>query len=167
MSFDFFERVLDRRQPATISGVRFAAGKTSATVTAAGGGVSTVQLGSAPVIREGILTVALDDLAKIYGAADFRIFDVHTYNRTPADLVSVKTVTYNRIAVNIRPGERFLRVGGAIHANDTTGLTTKVAADDPRIDKRTLSVTAQNVNGKIFVPVVEFMRLFGKTVTAE
>jgi S-formylglutathione hydrolase FrmB len=167
MTFDFFERVLDRRQPATISGIRFAAGKTSATVTAAGSGVSTVQLGSAPVSRDGILTVALDDLAKIYGAADFRIFDVHTYNRTPADLVSVKTVTYNRIAVNIKPGERFLRVSGAIHANDTTGLTAKVAADDPRIDKRTLSVAAQNVNGKIFVPVIEFMQLFGKTVTAE
>ena len=59
------------------------------------------------------------------------------------------------------------RVGGAIHANDTTGLTTKVSADDPRIDKRTLSVAAQNVNGKIHVPVVEFMQLFGKTASVE
>jgi len=167
MTFDFFERVLDKRQPANISNVRFAAGKTTATVTAAGGATSTVQLGSAPVSQNGTLTVALDDLAKIYGPADFRVFDVHTYNRTPADMVSVKTVTYNKVAVNIKPGERFLRTGGAIHANDTTGLTTKVAADDPRIDKRTLSVAAQNVNGRIHVPVVEFMQLFGKAVAVE
>lgn len=167
MTFDFFERVLDKRQPANISGVRFAAGKPVATVTAASGATSTVQLGSAPVSQNGVLTVALDDLAKIYGPVDFRVYDVHAYNRTPSDLVSVKTVTYNRVAVNIKPGERFLRVGGAIHANDTTGLTTKVAADDARIDKRTLSVTAQNVNGKIHVPVIEFMQLFGKTVTVE
>ena len=167
MTFDFFERVLDRRQPANIGSVRFAAGKPTATVTATGGSTAMVQLGSAPVSRDGVLTVALDDLATIYGTADFRIYDVHAYNRTPADLVSVKTVTYNRITVNIKPGERFLRVGGAIHANDTTGLTSKVSADDPRIDKRTLSVAAQNLNGKLFVPVVEFMQFFGKTVTVE
>jgi len=167
MTFDFFERALDKRQPANISNVRFAAGRNTATVTAAGGATSTVPLGSAPVSQNGVLTVALDDLTKIYGPADFRVYDVHAYNRTPADLVSVKTVTYNKIAVNIKPGERFLRVGGAIHANDTTGLTTKVAADDPRIDKRTLSVAAQNVNGRLHVPVVEFMQLFGKAVTAD
>ena len=69
--------------------------------------------------------------------------------------------------MNIKSGERFLRVGGAIHANDTTGLTTKVAADDSRIDKRTLSVAAQNVNGRIHVPVVELMQLFGKAVAVE
>ncbi len=90
---------------------------------------------------------------------------MYAYNRAPSDLVSVKTVTYNRMAVNIKPGERFLRVGGAIHAGDTTGLTTKLAANDPRIDKRTLSVAAHNVNGKLHVPVIEFMQLFGKTVT--
>ena len=126
-----------------------------------------MQLGSAPLNQGGILTVALDDLAKIYGAADFRVYDVYAYNRAPSDLVAVKTVIYNKIAVNIKPGERFLRVGGAIHANDTTGLTTKVSADDPRIDKRALSVAAQNVNGKIHVPVVEFMQLFGKTASVE
>ncbi len=167
LAFDFFERVLDKRQPANIGGVRFSAGKTTATVTTAGGTTSTVQLSSAPLSQSGVLTVALDDLAKIYGPADFRVYDVHAYNRTPADLVSVKTVTYNKVAVNIKPGERFLRVGGAIHGNDTTGLTNKVAADDPRIDKRTLSVAAQNVNGKLYVPVIEFMQLFGRTVTVE
>ena len=31
----------------------------------------------------------------------------------------------------------------------------------------TLSVAAQNLNGKLFVPVVEFMQFFGKTVTVE
>jgi hypothetical protein len=167
MTFDFFERALDKRPLTAISGVRFAAGRTVATVTAAGGATSTVQLGNAPVSQNGVLSVALDDLAKIYGPADFRVYDVHAYNRTPVDLVSVKTVTYNKVAVNIKPGERFLRAGGAIHAHDTTGLTTKVAADDPRIDKRTLSVAVQNVNGKLFVPAVEFMQLFGQTVTAE
>lgn len=167
MTFDFFERALDKRQPANIGGVRFAAGRATATVSAAGGATSTVQLGSAPLSQNGVLSVALDDLAKIYGPADFRVYDVYAYNRTPADLVSVKTVSYNKVAVNIKPGERFLRVGGAIHANDTTGLTTKVAAGDPRIDTRTLSVAAQNVNGKLYVPVIEFMQLFGKTVTAE
>lgn len=167
MTFDFFERALDKRQPADISNVRFAAGKPTATVTAAGGATSTVPLGGAPASQNGTLMVALDDLAKIYGPADFRIHDVHAYNRTPADLVSVKTITYNRLSANIKPGERFLRVGGAIHANDTTGLTTKVAADDPRIDKRMLSVAAQNINGRLHVPVVEFMQRFGKTVAVE
>ena len=165
ITFDFFERALDRKQPANVNSVQFTSGKTAATVTSAGGVTSTVQLGGPPVNQNGTLTVALDDLAKIYGPADFRVYDVHAYNRTPSDLVSVKTVTYNRVAVNIKPGARFLRVGGTIHAGDTTGLTTKVAADDPRIDKRTLSVAAQNVNGKLHVPVVEFMQLFGKTVT--
>lgn len=167
MTFDFFERALDRRQPAEIGSVRFAAGRNTATVAAAGGTSATVTLGSTPVSRDGVLMVALDDLAKIYGPADFRVYDVHTYNRTPADLVSVKTVTYNRLSANIKPGERFLRTGGAIHANDTTGLTTKVAADDLRIDRRTLSVAAQEINGRLHVPVVEFMQLFGKTVAVE
>ncbi len=165
MTFDFFERALDKKPPANIASVHFAPGKAIATATATGGAALTVQLGSAPANQNGTLMVALDDLAKIYGPADFRVYDVHAYNRAPSDLVSVKTVTYNRIAVNIKPGERFLRVGGTIHAGDTTGLNNKVAADDPRIDKRTLSVAAQSVNGKLHVPVVEFMRLFGKTVT--
>jgi hypothetical protein len=77
----------------------------------------------------------------------------------------VKTVTYNKVAVNIKPGERFLRVGGTIHAGDTVDGKTRVAANDPRIDPRSLSVPVQNVNGKLHVPAVEFMQLFGKTVT--
>lgn len=164
MTFDFFERALDKRQPANVAAVRFALNRATASVNT-GGVLSTVQLGSAPTNHSGTITVALDDLAKIYGPTDFKIYDVYAYNRAPSDLVSVKTVTYNRMAVNIKPGERFLRVGGAIHAGDTTGLTTKLAANDPRIDKRTLSVAAHNVNGKLHVPVIEFMQLFGKTVT--
>jgi pimeloyl-ACP methyl ester carboxylesterase len=167
MTFDFFERTLDKRQPANITNVRFAAGKTSATVTAADGATSSMQLGGAPISRNGVLTVALEDLAKIYGPADFRVYDVHAYNRTPADLVSVKTVAYNKVAVNIKPGARYLRVGGAIHADDTTGLTTKVTADDPRIDQRLLSVDAHVVNGRLYVPVVEFMQLFGQAIAVE
>lgn len=60
-----------------------------------------------------------------------------------------------------------MRVGGTIHAGDTIDGKTKVAADDPRVDKRSLSVPAQTINGKILVPVVEFMQLFGKSVTVE
>lgn len=167
MTFDFFERALDRRPPVHVTEVRFTPGRASATVTAAGGAASTVQLGGAPIDRNGTLTVALDDLARIYGPADFRIYDVYAYNRAPADLVAVKTVVYNNVAANIKPGERFLRVGGAVHAGDTTGLKTTVAAGDPAIDSRLLSVAAQEVNGRIHVPVVEFMRLYGRNVTVE
>ena len=165
MTFDFFERALDRRAPAVIGSVRFTPGSRVATVTTGAGATSTVQLGSAPVNSGGTLTVALEDLAKIYGPADFRVYDVYAYNLKPEDLVSVKTVTYNRVAVNIKPGERFLRVGGTIHAGDTIDGKTRVAANDARIDARTLSVPVQNVNGKLHVPVIEFMRLFGKTIT--
>ena len=167
MTFDFFERVLDRTPARNITSVRFAPGRATATVTAAGGGTSTVALGRMPVNQNGTLTVALDDLAKIYGPADFKIYDIHAYNRAPSDLVTVKTITYNKVAVNIKVGERFLRTGGAIHAGDTTGLTTKVPVGDPAIDPRMLSVAANSVNGQIHVPVVEFMQLFGKTVVVE
>ena len=132
-----------------------------------GGSTSTVQLGNMPVNQNGTLTVALDDLAKIYGPADFRVYDIYAYNRTPSDLVTVKTIPYNKIAVNIKAGERFLRVGGAVHEGDTTGLTTKLAAGDAAIDQRMLSVAAGSVNGRLYVPVVEFMQLFGITVSVE
>jgi len=166
ITFDHFERVLDRTAPKNVTGVRFAAGRNTAAVTA-GNATSTVRLSSAPVSQNGMLTVALDDLAQIYGPGDFRVYDVYAYNQKPADLVAVKTITFNKVAVNIKPGERFLRVGGTIHAGDTIDGKTRVAADDPRIDRRTLSVPAQNINGKIHVPAVEFMQLFGKTVTVE
>lgn len=167
MTFDFFERVLDRTPPRRVESVRVAAGRSVASVTEAGGGVSTVALSAAPVVREGRLLVALDDLARIYGPADFRVHDVHAYNRQVSDRVSVKTVLYDRQSVNIKPGERFLRVGGTIHAGDTTGPTTRVAAGDPRIDRRMLSVPAEVIGGRVHVPVVEFMQLFGKTVVVE
>ncbi len=167
MTFDFFERVLDRTPARNITSARFSPGRATATVTATGGGTSTVALGRMPVNQNGTLTVALDDLAKIYGTADFKIYDIHAYNRTPSDLVTVKTITYNKVAINIKVGERFLRTGGAIHAGDTTGLTTKVPVGDPAIDPRMLSVAANNLNGQIHVPVVEFMQLFGKTVVVE
>ena len=38
---------------------------------------------------------------------------------------------------------------------------------DARIDRRALPAPAQNIDGKLYVPAVEFMRLFGKTVTVE
>jgi hypothetical protein len=82
-------------------------------------------------------------------------------------MVSVKTVLFNQVSVNIKPGERFLRVGGTIHPDDTLDGKTRVAADDRRVDKRSLSVPVRNSSGRIMVPVVEFMQLFGKTVTVE
>jgi len=166
MTFDFFERALDPTPPRVVDTVRVAAGRNSAVVSS-GGKTSNVTLATAPVSRDSKLMMALDDLARIYGEKDFRVYDVHAYNLKLADMVSVKTVLHNRVSVNIKPGERFLRVGGTIHAGDTMDGKTRVAADDPRIDRRQLSVPAQNVNGKILVPVVEFMQLFGKTVTVE
>jgi len=167
MTFDFFERALNKTPARNITAVRFSAGRSTAAVTAAGGAASTVTLGRAPVNQNGTLMVALDDLARIYGPADFRVYDIYAYNRTPSDLVTVKTVSYNKIAVNLKAGERFLRVGGALHAGDTTGPTTTVAAGDPGIDPRVLSVAASNINGQVFVPAVEFMQLFGKTASVE
>jgi hypothetical protein len=79
----------------------------------------------------------------------------------------IKTVLFNQVSVNIKPGERFLRVGGTIQPGDTVDGKTRVAADDPRVDKRSLSVPARNSSGRIMVPVVEVMQLFGKTVTVE
>lgn len=166
ITFDHFERVLDKTPPKNVAAVRVAAGRATAAVSA-GGTTSNVTLATPPVSRDGALLMALDDLARIYGEKDFRVYDVHAYNLKPADLVSVKTVLFNKVSVNLKPGERFLRVGGTIHAGDTIDGKTRVAADDPRVDKRQLSVAAQNSNGKILVPVVEFMQLFGKTVTVE
>jgi predicted esterase len=167
ITFDHFERMLDKSPPKNVTAVRLTAGQATATVTEAGGVTSSVKLAAAPVREGGALMVALDDLARIYGDKDFRVYDVHAYNLKLADMVSVKTVLFNRVSVNIKPGERFLRVGGTIHAGDTVDGKTRVAADDPRVDRRMLSVAAQNSNGRILVPVVEFMQLFGKTVTVE
>ena len=167
MTFDFFERVLDSRPALNIASVRVAPGGRSATVTASGGGNSTVALSAAPIIQNGTLMVALDDLGRIYGASDFRVYDIHAYNRAVSDLVTVKTVKFDRVAVNIKPGERFLRVGGALHAGDTNGPSTTVPPGHPSIDARVLSVAPHNANGRVYVPVVEFMRLFGKTVVVE
>ena len=164
MTFDFFDRVIDKTPPKNVNAVRLAAASGTAMVTH-GTATTTIKLTSIPTSQNGKWMVSLDDLATIYGPADFRVYDVHAYNQKPADLVSVKTVTYNKVAVNIKPGERFLRVGGTIHAGDTVDGKTRVAANDARIDSRTLSVPVQNLNGKLHVPVVEFMQLFGKTIT--
>jgi hypothetical protein len=166
ITFDHFERVLDPAPPKAVDAVRVAAGRASATVRS-GNTTSPVALATAPVSRDGVLMMALDDLARIYGERDFRIYDVHAYNLRPADLVSVKTVLFNKVSVNLKPGESFLRVGGSIHAGDTIDGKRRVAADDPRIDPRRLSVPAQAHNGRILVPAVEFMQLFGKTLTVE
>ena len=167
ITFDFFDRILDKMPPKTVKDVRVAAGRATASVTAADGKSTAVMLNHAPVSRDGALLVALDDLAQIYGQKDFRVYDVYAYNQKPADLVAVKTVIYNRVSVNIKPGERFLRVGGTVHAGDTIDGKTRVPPDSPRIDRRTLTVAAQAINGKIYVPVKEFMQLFGQSVQVD
>lgn len=125
------------------------------------------ELDHAPFMQNGVLMVALDDLARIYGEKDFRIYDVHAYNQKPADLVSVKTVLFNHVSVNIKPGQRFLRVGGSIHAGDTMDGKTRVPTNDPRIDKRQFSVPVEAVNGKMLVPAAEFMQLFERRIHTE
>ena len=166
MTFEFFDRVLDSTAKKDVATVAFTAGSTSATVTTSGGSTSTTTLGAAPVNQGGTVMVSLNDLANIYGAADFRINDVNAYNLTPADLVAVKTIKYNNVALNIKVGTAFLRVGGTVHAGDTTGPTAVVQAGDASIDLRSLSVAPYSSNGQVYVPVVEFMALLGKTVSA-
>ena len=147
--------------------MRLSAGRATASVTESSGRTATVKLATPPVNQNGTLMAALDDLARIYGEKDFRVYDIHAWNQKPADLVSVKTVIHNKVSVNIKPGERFLRVGLTIHAGDTIDGKTRVTASDPRVDQRVLSVPVQNVNGKLLVPVVEFMGLFGRRVNVE
>jgi pimeloyl-ACP methyl ester carboxylesterase len=167
ITFDFFERALDKTPPKNVTAVRLSTGRGTASVTEASGATTTVKLATPPVNQNGTLLAALDDLARIYGEKDFRVYDVHAWNQKPADLVSVKTVIHNKVSVNIKPGERFLRVGLTIHAGDTIDGKTRVTASDPRVDQRVLSVPVQNVNGKLLVPVVEFMGLFGRRVNVE
>lgn len=167
MTFDFFERALDPGTAKRVGEVRFAASRKAALVATSAGQSTAVALSVSPIDRSGTLLVALDDLARIYGPSDFKIYDMHAYNNRVDDLVSVKTVIYANMSVNFAPGKPFLRVGGAVHAGDTTGPKTRVAADDPRIDRRTFAMLPEVVDGKVYVPVVEFMRLFGKAVTVE
>ena len=57
--------------------------------------------------------------------------------------------------------------GKGLWYGDTIDGKTRVSASDPRVDQRVLSVPVQNVNGKLLVPVVEFMGLFGRRVNVE
>jgi hypothetical protein len=54
-----------------------------------------------------------------------------------------------------------------VQAGDTIDLKAIVPVGDPAIDPRQLSIAAQNVKGKVYVPVVEFMQLFGKPFSVE
>ena len=167
MTFDFFDRALDATPVKRVGDVRLAAGRKSVLLSTDAGQTIAVTLSALPIDRGGILLVALDDLARIYGPSDFKIYDMHAYNNRVDDLVSVKTVIYANTSVNFAPGKPFLRVGGAVHAGDTTGPKTRVAANDPRIDQRTFSAPPELIGGKVYVPVVEFMQLFGKAVSVE
>lgn len=166
ITFDHFERALDVTPPKVVTAVRVVPDRNTAAVST-GGIMSSVTLGTTPVRHNGVMMMALDDLARIYGEKDFRVYDIHAYNQKPADLVSVKTVVFNKMSVNIKPGERFLRVGGTVHAGDTIDGKAKVSEDDPRADRRRLSVPTQFANGKLLVPAIEFMQLFGQTLTVE
>jgi hypothetical protein len=128
--------------------------------------LQTLRLTTAPILSGTTVLVTLADLARIYGPT-FNYYKVYAYNNDPANLASVVTTIYNNISVNTKIGGTFLRVGAAFHAGDTTGGSTVVPAGDPSIDLRTLSVApSTDASGNIFVPVVEFMSFFDKTVYA-
>lgn len=166
MMFDFFERVLNPVAPRDVASVAFQVGNPGAVVTAAGGGTSVVTLEHAPYNQAGVVMVALSDLARVYGPADFKFYNVAAYNNAVADMVSVNTVIFNKTSVNLKPGSDYLRVGGTVKEGDTTSSTARVPAGSPTIDPRVLSVPSQVVGGNVYVPVVEFMQLFNKAATA-
>ncbi len=166
MMFDFFERVLQGSTPRDVASVSFQANQLTATLTDSGNAVSSQTLLDAPYLQAGVLMVSLRDLARVYGAADFKSYNVHAYNQVVADMVSVKTVAFNKTTINLKPGSNYMRVGGTVKEGDTTGASTRVPAGSPTIDTRSLSVPVQEVGGEVFVPVTEVMQLFGKTAVS-
>lgn len=166
MMFDFFERVLTPSTPRDVNSVAFQVGNPGAVVTATGGATSVVTLENAPYNQGGVVMVALSDLARVYGPDDFKTYNVSAYNNSVADMVSVSTVIFNKTSVNLKPGNIYLRVGGTVKEGDTTSGSARVPAGSPTIDPRALSVPSQVVGGNLYVPVVEFMQLFGKTASA-
>ncbi|HUL00336.1 MAG TPA: hypothetical protein VLX29_05705, partial [Nitrospirota bacterium] len=162
--FEFFDRQLKHVTSKDVQTVHFTPGSTMATVTTSSGATHVVKLRVAPVLQNGTLMVALADLAEIYGRADFKFYDMVVYNNAPSDLVTYKTIEYNKVTANIMLNSTFLRIGGAIHAGDTTGGTTVVPVNDPSIDPRTLPVATFEIGEHTYVPVVYFMNLFGKSV---
>jgi hypothetical protein len=162
--FEFFDSVLVGAPDPDVVTVALTAGSTTAVLTDSANRQSQITLASAPVTAGSALLVGLADLATIYGP-NFRAYNVYAYNTNPANLASVVTVKFNRVAVNIKVNDRFLRVGGTVRVGDTRTGSTFVKAGDPDVDPRSsLSVATNVVGTDLFVPVVEFMALFGKAV---
>jgi hypothetical protein len=165
--YQFFDRQLEPSSPVLdVNEVFFTVDSTTAQVTNSSNQVQNVLLTTAPILSGDTKMVALADLASIYGPT-FNYNKVYAYNNDPAALASAVTTTYSNISVNIAlPGvtgnvltPTFLRVDATFKEGDSYTGTP------PVIDPRTLSVPASiDASGHIFVPVVEFMALFGKTV---
>ncbi len=186
MTFEFFDAVLaggptslgaaastgvsagssSATTPRIAVGAEVRVGSTAASSIDGAGRRQAHALANAPRLQDGQLMMALDDLATLFGRTDFKVYDVHAYNNRRDDLVSVKTVLHARTSVNLRPGSRELRVGGALHAGDTNGASTRVAATDPGVDDRRFSTPPFEALGKVWVPAAEVLALFGKSVTA-
>jgi hypothetical protein len=164
--FEFFDGVLAGLPDPDVASVQFTAGSTMAVVTDSLNRQTPVALAAAPVASGGTLMVGLADLATVYGP-NFHAYNVYAYNTDPTKVASVVAVKYNKVMVNIKPGETFMRIGGDIRVGDTRTANTKVKAGDPDIDPKTALAVAPFASGAdVFVPVVEFMALFGKTAVA-
>jgi hypothetical protein len=162
--FEFFDSVLVGAADPDVATVAFTAGSTTAVLTDSANRQSQVTLARAPVAAGGALMVGLADLATIYGP-NFRAYNVYAYNTDPAKLASVVTVKFNHVTANIKVDDPFLRVGGTVRVGDTRTGSTFVKAGDADVDARSaLSVAPYVAGTDLFVPVVEFMTLFGKTV---
>jgi len=110
------------------------------------------------------LMVALEDLAKIYGP-EFRSYKIYAYDSDPGALASIVTTLYNGVSVNIKMGSTFLRVDCDLQTGDSQTRTTKAVTGESSAYPKVLSVAPYGKENSIFVPVVEFMKLFGKPVT--
>ena len=115
---------------------------------------------------EALCGIFNSDLARIYGQSDFLVYDVHVYNQRRADLVSVKTVLHNLRSLNLRQGSNFMRVGGSLKAGDTSGASTRVAANDPGVDPRALPAATLEEAGEVWVPAVATMQALGRVLVA-
>jgi predicted esterase len=167
MTFEFFDRVLAQQPLQDTGTVQLRTGERTARITAGPRAGQVIALGTAPVQREGVVMVTLSDLARIYGASDFLVYDVHAYNQRRADLVSVKTVLHNLRSLNLRPGSNFMRVGGSLKPGDTSGASTRVAANDPGVDPRALPVATVEEAREIWVPAVATMQALGRVLVAD
>jgi pimeloyl-ACP methyl ester carboxylesterase len=162
--FEFFDSVLAPLPDNDVQAVHFTVGSTTAVVTDSRNYTSQVTLAAAPFDQDRRIMVGMADLAKIYGP-NFRVYEIHAYNTNPANRADVVATKFNNLMVNVKKGNTFLRVGGKIHVGDTYSGSGAVPASDPHVDSSTLSVPTVDSGADLFVPVVQFMNLFGKTIS--